>query len=97
MTRIAEAQLGSSSRNRMWKRLAPSVRAASTNSWWRSVRVIEKISRVCQVHQSAAIASIAWMRLGVSTAVTASAITSGGIASAMSVRRMMTISAQPPK
>ena len=81
----------------MWKLLAPKILAASTNSWLRSVRVIEKIRRVCHVHQSAAMANIACVRLGVSTAVIASAITSGGIASAMSVSRMMTISAQPPK
>ena len=59
--------------------------------------MIEKMRRVCQVHHSAAIANIACRRLGVSTAVTASAITSGGIASATSVRRMIKISIQPPK
>ena len=67
------------------------------NSCWLSVRVIEKISRVCQVHQRPAMASMAWVRFGVSTVVTASAITSGGIASAMSVTRMMMVSVQPPK
>ena len=42
-------------------------------------------------------ASMELMRSGDSTAATASAITSGGMASAMSVSRMMTISVQPPK
>jgi hypothetical protein len=52
---------------------------------------------VCQVHHSAAIASIELIRSGDSTAATASAITSGGMARAMSVSRMMTTSTQPPK
>jgi hypothetical protein len=42
-------------------------------------------------------ASIAWISVGDRTADTASAITRGGIASAISVSRMIAVSVQPPK